>query len=353
MSKTFQEIEISNGSWIKEQSDQINIFNDKKLIKFSEDTFRLFDAMIFISYNASLLMHALKISKQSLNYKDYWENSIDYIISEINLKEYNYKSIEGIGSFVLLWKIIANKNLSPKVTRNQLEIFMDYQLCKDEKRFSEKEIDGILYSQVNKTIGKYIREQTDYLNVFPKNKFKVNIDKTRINYEEGKKNLGNNLEEKYKNIFSNKIKEIKIDIYKFKDPFDNTIIKLRKFLFNKRIGKGLGIINKFNKDIKSKDYKDLFKRELRNWLKANLVTIKIISPLGDMFLVKIYAISFNFRIIVYKNVSNRNWAINFSKIKSNFNRSDNKYKNYFNNIRNLNDYFVLKNKNNRYGIKYE
>jgi hypothetical protein len=310
--------------------------------------------MIFISYNASPLMHALESLKQSLDYKDYWEKSIDYIISEINLKEYNNKSKEGIESFVLLWKIIANKNLYPNEIRNLLEIFMDYQLNKDEIRFSEKkEIDDIIYSQINKTLGKYIREQMDYLNAFLKDEFKVNIDRIRINYQEKKKNLENIFEEKNKNIFSNKIKEIKTDIYKFKDPFDNTKIISRKFLFNKGIGKGLGIINKSNKDIKSRDYKDLFKRELRNWLKANLVTIKIIFLSYDMFLAKLDAILPNFRNKVYKNVSNGILAINFSKIKSNHNRSDNKYKIYFNNIRNLNVYFALKNKNNRYGIKYE
>ena len=133
---------------------------------------------------------------------------------------------------------------------NNLEIFMDYQPNKDEIRFSEKEIDGIIYSQVNKALGKYIREQTDHLNASLKDEFKVNIDRIRINYEDKKKNLENIFEEKYKNIISNKIKEIKTDIYKFKDSFDNLKIKLRKCLFNKRIGKGLGIINKFNKDIK-------------------------------------------------------------------------------------------------------
>ena len=135
---------------------------------------------------------------------------------------------------------------------NNLEIFMDYQPNKDEIRFSEKEIDGIIYSQVNKALGKYIREQTDHLNASLKDEFKVNIDRIRINYEDKKKNLENIFEEKYKNIILNKIKEIKTDIYKFKDSFDNLKINLRKCLFKKRIGKGLGIINKFNKDISRK-----------------------------------------------------------------------------------------------------
>ena len=121
MSKTFQEIEISNGSWIKEQSDPINILNKIKFINFSEDTFRLFDAMIFISYNASPLMHALEFLKQSLEYRDYWEKSIDYIILDINLKEYNNKSIAGIETFILLWKIISNKSSFPAEIKKQLK----------------------------------------------------------------------------------------------------------------------------------------------------------------------------------------------------------------------------------------
>jgi hypothetical protein len=118
MSKTFQEIEISNGSWIIEQSNQINRLNENKFMDFSKDIFRLFDAMIFISYNASHLMHALDFPKHSLEYKDYWEKSIDYIISDINLKEYNNKSKFGIETFILFWNIISGKSFYPIEIKN-------------------------------------------------------------------------------------------------------------------------------------------------------------------------------------------------------------------------------------------
>jgi hypothetical protein len=48
------------------------------------------------------------------------------------------------------------------------------------------------------------------------------------------------------------------------------------------------------------EYNDWFKLELRNWLKANLVFIKITFPLGNIFWAKIDAILSNFFNKVYK-----------------------------------------------------
>jgi hypothetical protein len=317
--------------------------------------------MIFISYNASPLMHALKLLKQSLDYKDYWEKSIDYIISEINLKEYNNKSKEGIESFVLLWNIIANKN--PMI--NNLETFMDYQSKNDEIRFSEKEIDGIIYFHVNKALGNYIREQMDYLNASFKDEVKDNIDRTRINHEDKKKNLENIYEEKYKNIIPNKIKEIKIDIYKFKDSFDNLKIKLRKYkpkcwinLFNKRKNKNKIIrkLKNLKKWFRFKWYnillpiyalnninvneilnniwknKDWIIKELSNWLKASLVIVKKSDNIKNPN--KIDSI-FNIVLLdINKNIGeneNNTYISNNNLINIDFNFNKNKLKNIFKN----------------------
>ena len=81
--------------------------------------------------------------------------------------------------------------------------------------------------------------------------------------------------------------------------------------------------------------KDWFKRELRNWLKANLVKF----PYLDNGIIKIRSIFNKYSLDINKNKCEIK-SINYisKNIKEN---------------RNLNDYFDFQNKNNRYGIKYE
>jgi hypothetical protein len=132
--------------------------------------------------------------------------------------------------------------------------------------------------------------------------------------------------------------------------------------------KGYNTINKVKRYIKL----DWFKRELRIWLKASLVFVKIsdnmilifsanitrfdISTVIKWF--KLFDIStvikwFKLYYIRYEFGYFTKTPDNFNNIKFNYNRLDNKYKVYFIENRNLNDYFIIQNKNNIYGIKYE
>ena len=273
MSKTFQEIEISNGSWIKEQSDPINILNENRFIDFSNDTFRLFDAMIFISYYASPLMHALEFLKQSLEYRDYWEKSIDYIISDINLKEYNNKSNAGIETFILLWNIVSNKSSYPAVIKKQL--------------FNE-----IINTAYDSKMGSNAEEMC--------RKFVVNL---------------NNAFNKYNFSFGGEYRKIKIAWFCFPNEFKNIdelgncqsinilgmnfnpiehsrkslmmILNFKKIFFKIRYkfsSQGYKMINTLKRDIFAKlsnskyskqDYNNWFKVGLRNWLKSNFVADRV------------------------------------------------------------------------------
>ena len=270
MSKTFQEIEISNGSWIKEQSDPINILNEDKFIEFSEDTFRLFDAMIFISYNASPLMHALESLKQSLNYKDYWEKSIDYIISEINLKEYNQKSKEGIENFVLLWNIIANKNFSSNEIRNQLIVetinILD-NFCRNNlwsyNIYSEEKLPDDNLKQITLDIERN--------SILMENPIKENILENKISGEINKIGI--------KSIYyTNILNENLLDKSSLSNIWIGNSFNIKSFCVSQNkhsFGTTINNNKFYNSLLHIKNlklnYKDWFKRELRNWLKANLI----------------------------------------------------------------------------------
>ena len=280
MSKTFQEIEISNGSWIKEQSDSINKLNENNFINLSEDTFRLFDAMIFISYNASPLMHALEFSKQSLEYRDYWEKSIDYIISDINLKEYNNKSKAGIETFILVWNIISNKSSYPAEIKKHLineiiNTIYDLEINSNTDFLNELNVLNLFEVNHNDLMENPIKENNLENKIFNK----VNKFKTTFSYD-------------IKIINENLSNEIKLNNNWIGKP-PNTkrfCFSQNKYRFKIIINKGYKMINIAKRYIISKvnfynsllyiknlkqDYKDLFKRELRNWLKAYLINIKI------------------------------------------------------------------------------
>jgi hypothetical protein len=354
MSKTFQEIEISNGSCIKEQSDQIDIFNEKKSIDFSEDTFRLFDAMIFISYNASPLMHALEFLKQSLDYKDYWEKSIDYIISEINLKEYNNKSKEGIETFVLFWNIIVNKNLSSNEFRNQL---------------IEELINTIYDSEMDVNID--FLNDLNVLNLLGVNYSNLMENPIKENNLENKIfNEVNKIKTKsihYINIINeNLLNEIKLNNNWIGKPFNTKrfCLSQNKYRFKTIINNKINInivknTKNIIKDLKYKKYENLLNFIWNNAELSDLILIANITKFDISTVIKW------FRNNIFNDLYDKYYYIryefgyftktpdNFSKIKFNYNRLDNKYKVYFNENRDLNDYFILQNKNNIYGIKYE
>ena len=312
MSKTFQEIEISNGSWIKEQSDQINIFNEKKLIEFSEDTFRLFDAMIFISYNASPLMHAMKFLKQSLNYEDYWEKSIDYIISEINFKEYNKKSKDGIESFLLLWNIIANKDSPSNEIRNQLileliNIIYDSEIDPNIDFLNDLNVSnllGVLPDRNFKQIRLDIEQDNDYRinfvvleNIVADAQFKnpIKILGTKFSPIEHRMSilgLGQ--------IFF-KLK------YKFSDSVHKIINSAKRY----KISKLNSYISLLHIKLLKQNYSDWSKREFRNWLKASLVIVKIFDIILEKFLYNniIYVISEEDKVDTKLGISNKNLNI--------------------------------------------
>jgi hypothetical protein len=354
MSKTFQEIEISNGSWIKEQSDPINMLNENRLIDFSEDTFRLFDAMIFISYNASPLMHALEFLEQSLEYRDYWEKSIDYIISDINLKEYNNKSKVGIETFILLWNIISNKSSYPAEIKKQLineiinltydsEMDSNIDFLNDlnvlnllgvnyndlmENPTKENNIENKIFNEVNKIKTKSIH----YINIINENL--SNEIKSNNNW------IGMPFNTKRFCLSQNK--------YRFKTIINNKI--------NIKIVKNT---NNIIKDLKYKKYENLLNFTWNNAELSDLILIANITKFDISTVIKW------FRNNIFNDLYDKYYYIryefgyftktpdNFSKIKFNYNRLDNKYKVYFNENRDLNDYFILQNKNNKYGIKYE
>ena len=354
MSKTFQEIEISNGSWIKEQSDQINIFNENNLIDFSDDTFRLFDVMIFISYNASPLMHALEFLKQSLDYKDYWEKSMDYIISEINLKEYNNKSKEGIESFVLLWNIIANKNSFSNEIRNQLiddiiNTIYDAEMDSNIDFLNDLNVLNLLGVNYNDLMENPIKENNFANKIFNE----VNKIKTKSIH--------------YINIINeNLLNEIKLNNNWIGMPFNTKrfCLSQNKYRFKTIINNKINIkfvknTNTIIKDLKFKKYENLLNFEWNNADLNDLILIANITRFDISTVIKW------FRNNIFNDLYDKYYYIryefgyftktpdNFNKIKFNYNRLNNKYKVYFNENRILNDYFDLQNKNNRYGIKYE
>jgi hypothetical protein len=146
--------------------------------------------------------------------------------------------------------------------------------------------------------------------------------------------------------------------------FNEALFKLKYKSFDK----GYNTINKAKRYIKL----DWFKSELRIWLKESLVIVKIsdnmilifsanitrfdISTVIKWF--KLFDIStvikwFNLYYIRYEFGYFTKTPDIFSIIKSKYNRLDNKYKDYFNENKYLNDYFILQNKNIRYDIKYE
>jgi hypothetical protein len=354
MSKTFQEIEISNGSWIKEQSDPMNILIENKLIEFSEDTFRLFDAMIFISYNASSLMHALEFLKQSLEYRDYWEKSIDYIISDINLKQYNNKSKVGIETFVLLWNIISNKSFNSAEIKKQIineiiNTIYDSEMDSNIDFLNDLNVLNLLGVNYNKLMENSIKENDLENKIFKEiNKIKTkSIHYTNIINE----NLSNEI--KLNNNWINKPFNTKRyclsqNKYRFKTIINNKI--------NIKINKNTNIIIK---DLKYRKYENLLNFTWDNAELSDLILIANITRFDISTVIKWFRNNiFNdlydkYFYIRYEFGYFSNSMDNFDKIKFNYNRLDNKYKVYFNENNNLNDYFDLQNKNKRYGIKYE
>ena len=354
MSKTFQEIEISNGSWIKEQSDPTNILNENKFINFSEDTFRLFDAMIFISYNASPLMHALEFLKQSLEYRDYWEKSIDYIISDINLKEYNNKSIAGIETFILLWKIISNKSSFPAEIKKQLKndiinIIYDSEMDSNIDFLNDLNVLNLLGVNYNDLMENPTKENNLENKIFNE----VNKIKTKSIH--------------YINITNeNLLNEIKLNNNWIDKPFNTKRFCLSqnkyrfKTIINNRININI-VKNTKNiiKDLKYKKYENLLNFIWNNAELSDLILIANITNFDISTVIKW------FRNNIFNDLYDKYYYIkyefgyftktpdNFSKIKFNYNRLDNKYKVYFNENRDLNDYIILQNKNNIYGIRYK
>ena len=355
MSKTFQEIEISNGSWIKEQSDQINIFNENKLMDFSEDTFRLFDAMIFTSYYASPLMHALNFLRQALEYKEYWEKSIDYIIADINLKEYNNKSKNGIETFILLWNIVVSKTFENCEIKNQLiakiiDLVYDSEMesnldflndlnvlnilgfnSSDLLNYSIKE--NKLENKIIKEINKVKTKSIHYINILNRNL----LDEIRTNNGWIGKPFNNN-----KRICLSENK------YRFKTIIKNKI--------------NINIIKNTRKiidDIKYKKYENLLNFIWENPDLNDLILIANITKFDISTVIKW------FRNNIFNDLYDKYYYVKYefgyfskksceiNKIKFNSNRLNNEYKLYFNENHNLNDYYILQNKLKRYGIIYE
>ena len=354
MSKTFQEIEISNGSWIKEQSDQINIFDENKLMDFSEDTFRLFDAMIFISYYASHLMHALEFLRQSLEYREYWEKSIDYIIAEINLKEYNIKSKDGIETFVLLWNIISSKTFENSEIKNKL-IAKIFDLVYNSEM--ESNLDFLNDLNVLNLLGVNYNELIE-------NPIKGN------NFENKIFNEVNKIKTKsihYINIINENLpNEIKINNNWIDKPINTKryCLSQNKYRFKTIINNKINIkifknTNTIIKDLKYKKYENLLNFIWNNAELSDLILIANITKFDISNVIKW------FRNNIFNDLYDKYYYIkyefgyfsktidNFSQTKFNYNRLNNNYKVYFNDNRNLNDYFDLQNKNNRYCIKYE
>jgi hypothetical protein len=321
MSKTFQEIEISNGSWIKEQSDPINILNENNFIDLSEDTFRLFDAMIFISYNASPLMHALEILKQSLEYKNYWEKSLDYIISDINLQEYNNKSKVGIETFVLFWKIISNKNSYSDELKKQLinEIInTSYDLEMDLN------ID-FLNDPNNNWIGKPFNTKRF---CFSQNKYRLKTiinNKININIVKNTNNIIKDVKyKKYENLINS--------IWNNAELSDLILVaNITKFDISTVIKWFIAKIYIF---LKFK--KDWSKRELRNWLKANLVIFKLWNNADLTVLISISNIikpDISFVTIWFINIIYEDFEQDQkSKKFGNSNKNSNKFESTFNKV---------------------
>ena len=353
MSKTFQEIEISNGSWIIEQSNPIDILNENKLMDFSEDTFRLFDAMIFISYNASLLMHALEFLKQSLDYKDYWEKSLDYIISDINLKEYNNKSKVGIKTFILLWNIISNKSSYSAEIKEQLineiiNIAYDSEIDSNIDFLNDLNVLNLLGVNYNDLM----ENQTKENNLQDKIYIEVNKIKTKSIH--------------YINIINeNLLNEINLNNNWIDKPFNTKrfCLSQNKYRFKTIINKiNINIVKNTNniiKDLKYKKYENLLNFIWNNAELSDLILIANITKFDISTVIKW------FRNNIFNDLYDKYYYIryefgyftktpdNFNKIKFNYNRLDNKYKVYFNENRVLKDYFIIQNKNNRYGLKYE
>jgi hypothetical protein len=354
MSKTFQEIEISNGSWIKEQSDQIDISNENRLIDFSEDTFRLFDAMIFISYNASPLMHALNFLTQSLDYREYWEKSIDYIISDINLKEYNNKSKVGIETFVLLWNIISNKTFGNSEIKNQLidkiiDIIYNSEMESNIEFLNDLNILKILGIDSNDLLNQTIKENNLENKIFKE----INKIKTKSIH--------------YINILNNRLSdEIKINNNWIGKPFNTKrfCLSQNKYRFKTIINNKMNIkIIKNTKciieDLKYKKYKNLQNfiwnnPDINDLLLISNITKFDISTVIKWFRNNIFNDLYDkYYYIKYEFGYFSNKIGNFDTIKYNYNKLDDIYKVYFNENKNINDYFIIQNNTKRYGIKYE
>ena len=353
MSKTFQEIEISNGSWIKEQSDQINIFNDIKLIDFSEDTFRLFDAMIFTSYYASSLMHALNFLKQSLEYRDYWERSIDYAIANINLKEYNFKAKDGIETFILLWNIVSNKSFESNEFKENLiakiiDIAYDSGIDLNLDFLNDSNISNILGSSSTDSPNQQINENNLENKVFKE------INKAKIKSSHYINTLNSNLSDEFKinnswieKPLQNKRSCLLANKYRFKFIINynmniNVIKNTWIFIDNIKYGKYESLLN-FTWD-------NLYLNDLI--LAANIAIFDISTVIKwfrykifNDFYVRYYYAKYEFGYFSYK-------LCQINKISFNFNNLNNEYKLYSNENNNFYDYYVLKNKTKRYGIVY-
>jgi hypothetical protein len=222
-------------------------------------------------------MHALEFLEQPLKYKDYWEKSIDYIISDINLKEYNNKSKSGIETFILFWNIISAKSSFSSEIRKQL---------------INEIINAIFDSEMDSNI-----DSLNDLNV---------LDSLGVNYIDLIENSikENNLENKISKEI-NKITTKLIELYSYQSvgisdvSFIPIVHPKKVWNFNILIGAKGSIISKFNfynnslcADSLKQDYKDWFKRELRNWLKANLVFVKIFDIMLDYTQVNIEKFSY-------------------------------------------------------------
>ena len=299
---------------------------------------------------------ALNVYKVIRKYKLKFSIENIYDLVHINPNDIkNYEKIDfGTHKYEIhsIYKILDDKNcidvddIINKWRDSQKDFKFDYQ----EKYY--KVLTPIKIRKFQNTI-----EQTDHLNAPLKVVTKINIDKIRINYEDKKINLGNIFEEKYKNIILNKKKEIKTDIYKFKDSFDYLKLKLKICLLKKRIGKELGKINKFNKDIKRSKfiYDYIFNLGLiliANNIKFDISTVikwfrnNVFNDLYDKYYYIRYEFGYSIKtpinfskilLDIYKNIhgnKSKNYISRNNLINNDFNFNKYNLKNIFKNQKN-------------------
>ena len=165
------------------------------------------------------------------------------------------------------------KDRFKKIEEN-LGIFLSYKIDNDDIKFSEKDLDAIIYSTTNSYINKYIKQTTDDINHKILEQNKIQIGKIRRNY-----NLKlREIENKYKLDWI-KLKSGNIDLYNNNiEPniILNKLDKIRKSIFRNKFGKAIGQIKVLSKDIIKRKYK----------LKNKLDPIDIIFKLKDNIIIQ-------------------------------------------------------------------